>query len=118
MQGLEFRIAPAVRKEFDKYRAQCMRTGESITNEWIVQIALIEDKHTPKASPNQLAARVKALETNRTPPAQSPIVAVIPEAFQRGPLTEEGKEWLMKHNGCFFCRFLGHEIENCKKLAR
>jgi len=47
VESLDSRIAMNVRKDFDKEQAACARHGTSISDEWLLQTAMIEDAHTP-----------------------------------------------------------------------
>ena len=112
VNSLDPRIRMEARKAFDMHQAHCSRVKEPVTDEWVVQTAVILDMHTPKATPTT------PIVNTVTRPISGSATTTVPQEFRKGPLTESGKTWLLKNGGCFFCRELGHMIRDCARLAK
>ena len=123
VSSLDSRIQPSVRKDYEKYRAQCFRDGTEMSNEWLIQITVIEDNHTPKPKPSVSSVKSKSKAPSATTSSAASNVpnvsnvTVVPPEFTKGRITDEGRDWMRAHGGCFFCRTLGHVVKDCPRFA-
>ena len=122
--SLDSRIQPSVRKDYEKQRAQCFRDGTELSDEWLIQITVIEDNHTPKPPKPTVASLKSKSATSPAPTSSSSLspvvssVTSVPPEFAKGKITEACRDWMRAHGGCFFYRTLGHVVKDCPRFAK
>jgi hypothetical protein len=102
-------ICAQVCKQYDQRIADCARSGDVVTNEWLIERAIIEDRYFGMTT-TQPVPSISAI----TGPATT---IAVPDAFKKGVLTQAGRDFFVLNRGCFFCRKLGHIMPTCTTFA-
>jgi hypothetical protein len=110
-RSLEPRIRSNVSKAYDIEKIRRCHAGIPMTNEWLIEIAIVEDRHAPLTQPTNPPRTVNSI-------VATVATTEVPVAFRKGALTPEGKAFFQQHGGCFFCRELGHIIPTCSRFAK
>ena len=108
-KSLNPNICAQVCKQYDQRIADCARSGDVVTNEWLIERAIIEDRYFGMTT-TQPVPSISAI----TGPATT---IAVPDAFKKGVLTQAGRDFFVLNRGCFFCRKLGHIIPTCTTFA-
>ena len=102
-------ICAQVCKQYDQHIADCARSGGVVTNEWLIERAIIEDRYFGGTT-TQPVPSISAIPGPAT-------TITVPEAFKKGVLTQAGRDFFVINRGCFFCRKLGHIMPTCATFA-
>jgi hypothetical protein len=94
-QSLNPTICAQVCKQYDQRIADCARSGDVVTNEWLIERAIIEDRYFGMTT-TQPVPSISAI----TGPATT---IAVPDAFKKGVLTQAGRDFFVLNRGCFFC---------------